>query len=73
MGVTNSERLPDTFNIETSSGSETFPYSVKQDKMCLVDQEVRDMLKKRAMQMVNSCPQQFLSTIFLVRKKEAGF
>jgi len=40
--------------------------------MGLVDQEVETMLKK-AIQVVDRSPDQFMSAIFLAEKKDAGF
>lgn len=52
---------------------EPYPLVTKSDEMILVDQEVKELLKKGAIQEVSFCQNQFLSSIFLVKKKDTGF
>ena len=44
----------------------------KEEEMCLVDHEVQEMLSKGAIELLELCQGQFLSSLFLVEKKEAG-
>lgn len=58
---------------EPVQSQEPYPIVSKPDEMILVDQEIEELLKKGAIQEVSACQDQFLSTILLVNKKEAGF
>ena len=46
---------------------------LKPDEMKLVDKEVEEMIQKGAIQEVSPIPGQFVSSIFIVEKKDSGY
>ena len=71
LGITQGFQIP--FKRKPSQKSKSLSETgMSKDQKILVNQEISDMLKKRAIRECQPHPNQFVSTLFLVGKKDGG-
>ena len=66
-------RIVEGFSIPFVQIKNPPPCKTSKKEVYLVNLEVEEMMQKGAIQRVSECQDQFLSSIFLVKKKDSGY